>query len=149
MNALFARRRLGREVETLRRLRDPRVAEAWASGNRLVLVTGHRRESWGGGLARVASAVATLAARHPDVQFIWPLHPNPAVRAEVGDALATQPNIIACEPLDYREVATVLNRCVMVITDSGGLQGGHDGSPANDLERLSRMAIATVAKSSG
>ena len=101
---------------------DPAVAEAWASGHRLVLVTGHRRESWGGGLARVASAVAMLAEKHSDVRFIWPLHPNPLVRAEVGEALASQPNIIACEPLDYREIATVLNRCVLVITDSGGLQ---------------------------
>ena len=103
-------------------IRDPKVAELVAGDDRIVLVTAHRRENWGGGLARIAEAVARLSKSHPDVRFVIPLHPNPRVRQEVAPALEPLANVVLTEPLRYTTIARVLARCTFVITDSGGLQ---------------------------
>jgi UDP-N-acetylglucosamine 2-epimerase (non-hydrolysing) len=101
---------------------DPEVADAVASDDRLVVVTAHRRESWGGGLGRIAAGVAAVASTHPDVRFVVPLHPNPRVRAEIAPVLEPLANVVLTEPLDYIPFARLLRRCELAITDSGGIQ---------------------------
>ena len=88
----------------------------------MVVVTAHRRENWDGGLAGIAEGVARVAISHPDVRFVLPMHPNPAVRRQLRPALEPLANVLLVEPLRYTAMAKLLARCDLVITDSGGLQ---------------------------
>ncbi|WP_281418493.1 non-hydrolyzing UDP-N-acetylglucosamine 2-epimerase [Azospirillum soli] len=92
------------------------------AGRRLLLVTAHRRENFAGPMAGICSAVARIVADFPDVEVIWPLHPNPNVSGLVRDALGRTPRVHLCAPLDYRAFCATLKRCTLVLTDSGGLQ---------------------------
>lgn len=92
------------------------------ASRRLVLVTAHRRESWGAPLRRVGRAVARLARAHPEVGFVLPAHRNPLVREALLPPVAGLANVIVTEPLDYGVFCTVMNRCELVLTDSGGVQ---------------------------
>lgn len=98
---------------------DPRLA---IDGIRLVLVTAHRRESWGAPLDRILGAVGRIADDHADVRVVLPAHPNPAVRAQVDRVLGRHPRVWITDPLDYPDLVWVLRRCALVLTDSGGLQ---------------------------
>jgi UDP-N-acetylglucosamine 2-epimerase (non-hydrolysing) len=98
------------------------AALADAAGRRSVLVTAHRRESWGEPMARVASAVARLATAFPDVVFVLPAHLNPAVREVLLPPLAGLPNVLVTEPLGYSDFAWAMHGCSVVLTDSGGVQ---------------------------
>lgn len=89
---------------------------------RVVLVTTHRRESWGAPMRAVASALVRVARQHPDVLFVCPLHPNPTVRAAVVPIVAGEGNILVVEPLAYGPFCGLLGRCHLVVTDSGGIQ---------------------------
>jgi UDP-N-acetylglucosamine 2-epimerase (non-hydrolysing) len=89
---------------------------------RLVLVTAHRRDSFGTPLRRVCRAVAAVAERHPDVQVLWPVHPNPAVGPLVREELGGLARVRLCEPLGYGPFVTALARSYLVLTDSGGVQ---------------------------
>lgn len=91
-------------------------------GGRLVLVTVHRRESWGAPLTEVLGAVRTMVKRHPDVRVVLPAHPNPDVRAQVRAILDGVDRVTVTEPLDYPDLVRVLRRAALVITDSGGIQ---------------------------
>jgi UDP-N-acetylglucosamine 2-epimerase (non-hydrolysing) len=102
--------------------RDPSVASVYDGHRRIVVVTAHRRENWDGGLEGVAAGVARLAASHPDVSFVVPLHPNPLVRQRLGEPLRKLENVLLTEPMGYAGFARLLGRCHMVITDSGGIQ---------------------------
>ena len=93
-----------------------------ATDGRLVLVTAHRRESWGAPLDHVLAAVRAIADQHPDVRVLIPVHPNPAVRDQVCAALAGHPSIVLTEPLDYPDLVRALRRSALVLTDSGGIQ---------------------------
>jgi UDP-N-acetylglucosamine 2-epimerase (non-hydrolysing) len=88
----------------------------------LVLVTAHRRESWGGGLAAIAEGIAALVAARPDVRVVLPLHPNPVVRDAVLPWLEGRDRVLLTEPLDYADLVRVLDRADLVVTDSGGIQ---------------------------
>ena len=88
---------------------------------RLILVTGHRRENHDGGIARVCEALARIAARG-DVQILYPVHLNPKVKDAVGKVLAGVENVFLAEPQSYLPFVWLLNRCSLVVTDSGGLQ---------------------------
>ncbi|GLW52056.1 non-hydrolyzing UDP-N-acetylglucosamine 2-epimerase [Kitasatospora phosalacinea] len=92
-------------------------------GRRIVVVTAHRRENLAtGALGHVAAALAQVAAERPDTAFVLPLHPNPAVRAQLRPALDPLPNVLLTEPLPYPVFAALLGRAVLVVTDSGGVQ---------------------------
>ncbi|KAA2255489.1 UDP-N-acetylglucosamine 2-epimerase (non-hydrolyzing) [Solihabitans fulvus] len=93
-----------------------------ATEGRLVLVTVHRRESWGEPLDRVLAAVRSMVDRHPDIRVLLPAHPNPSVRDQVSAALAGHPRIVVTEPLGYPDLVRVLRRAALVLTDSGGIQ---------------------------
>jgi len=88
---------------------------------RLVLLTAHRRESFGEPLRRVFSAVARLADRFPDLRFVFPVHPNPRVR-DAASVLAGRRNVDLVEPASYEQLVAWLRACRLVLTDSGGIQ---------------------------
>ncbi|HEY0496681.1 MAG TPA: UDP-N-acetylglucosamine 2-epimerase (non-hydrolyzing) [Kutzneria sp.] len=97
-------------------------ARVSADGGRIVLVTVHRRESWGEPLDRVLAAVRSMVDRHPDIHVLLPEHPNPAVQAQVSGALRGHDRVWLSEPLDYPDLIRALRRSALVVTDSGGLQ---------------------------
>lgn len=92
------------------------------TNKKLVLVTGHRRESFGGGFERICQALVSTAAKHPDVQIVYPVHLNPNVREPVNRLLNGQPNIKLIEPQDYLPFVYLMNRAHIILTDSGGIQ---------------------------
>ena len=89
---------------------------------RVVTVTAHRRENWGGGLARIATAVGNLADLYPDVRFVLPLHPNPVVAESLRSRLEWHRNVSLVEPMSYAAFARLLARSHFAISDSGGVQ---------------------------
>jgi len=89
---------------------------------RMILVTAHRRESFGQPLRQICHAVASLTQRFPNIQFLWPLHPNPSVKPVVECLLGRNPSVLLCDPLEYGPFVTALSRSHLVLTDSGGLQ---------------------------
>jgi UDP-N-acetylglucosamine 2-epimerase (non-hydrolysing) len=95
--------------------------EARFVGKRIIGVTSHRRENFGGGLENIAEAIRRIAAR-PDVALVFPVHPNPNVRRVMDAALAGLPNVAMIEPLDYPHFARLLGLCEIMLTDSGGVQ---------------------------
>lgn len=89
---------------------------------RLILVTGHRRESFGGGFERICQALAETAQAFPDVDIVYPVHFNPNVREPVNRLLGGISNIHLIPPLDYLPFVYLMNRAHLVLTDSGGIQ---------------------------
>jgi UDP-N-acetylglucosamine 2-epimerase len=89
-------------------------------GRHLILMTGHRRESFDGGIARVCRAMARIAERS-DVAVVFPVHRNPNVRSAI-EVLHGHPNVLLTNPVDYPELVFLLRRCRLVVTDSGGIQ---------------------------
>jgi UDP-N-acetylglucosamine 2-epimerase (non-hydrolysing) len=92
------------------------------AGRRLVLVTGHRRESFGEGWRNICLALRDLAVRHGDALIVYPVHLNPAVQQPVHEILAGLPNVVLTEPLDYLPFIDLMRRAYLILTDSGGLQ---------------------------
>ena len=101
---------------------DPRVAALMAAGRPILLVTSHRRESWGEKMTEAMGAVRSIAERHPEVEVLLPMHRNAVVRDVIEPALAGLPNVVLTEPLSYHEFAHVLGAATVVLTDSGGVQ---------------------------
>ena len=90
-------------------------------GKRIVLVTTHRRENFGDGMASIARAIARIAARD-DVAVLFPMHPNPNVVSVMDAILGDNPNVARIEPLDYPHFIRALGLCYLALTDSGGVQ---------------------------
>lgn len=90
-------------------------------GKRLVLVTAHRRESFGEGFQRICQALAKIAERD-DVHVVYPVHPNPNVQMAVRERLSSNPNITLTEPMDYVPFVDLMRRAYLILTDSGGIQ---------------------------
>jgi len=89
---------------------------------RMVLVTGHRRESLGAGLEAVCLAIRDLAERRPEVEFVYPVHLNPSVGETVNRVLSDLPNVHLLRPVAYPEFVWLMTRCHLILTDSGGIQ---------------------------
>ncbi|MET3376953.1 UDP-N-acetylglucosamine 2-epimerase (non-hydrolyzing) [Variovorax boronicumulans] len=89
---------------------------------RVVLVTGHRRENFGGGFERICQALARIAQNHRDVEVVYPVHLNPQVQEPVNRLLAKIGNVHLIEPLDYLPFVYLMDRAVLILTDSGGIQ---------------------------
>jgi UDP-N-acetylglucosamine 2-epimerase (non-hydrolysing) len=96
------------------------VLPAHFAGRRMILMTGHRRESFDGGIARVCRAMARIADR-ADTAVVFPVHRNPSVRQAI-EPLRRHPNVLLIEPVGYPELVFLLKRCHFVVTDSGGIQ---------------------------
>ncbi len=91
------------------------------SRKKLIVVTAHRRESFGEGFVRICEAIATLAKRN-DVQVVWPVHLNPHVQNTVHRIVASSSNVLLIEPVDYLPFVDLMRRSYLLITDSGGVQ---------------------------
>ncbi|MDN3396815.1 MULTISPECIES: UDP-N-acetylglucosamine 2-epimerase (non-hydrolyzing) [unclassified Pseudoalteromonas] len=89
---------------------------------KLILVTGHRRESFGGGFERICEALAQTAKNHPDCQILYPVHLNPNVQEPVNRILKSINNIHLVEPQQYLPFVYLMNRANIILTDSGGIQ---------------------------
>lgn len=89
---------------------------------KLILVTGHRRESFGGGFERICKALTKIATKHPNCEILYPVHMNPRVRATVNEYLLGVDNIHLTEPLEYLPFVYIMDRSYIIITDSGGIQ---------------------------
>lgn len=87
-----------------------------------ILITCHRRENLGQSLHQICSAINQLAFRYPDINFIFPVHLNPAIREVVFDKIHSNSNVFLTEPVGYREFVYLLSNCILVMTDSGGIQ---------------------------
>jgi UDP-N-acetylglucosamine 2-epimerase (non-hydrolysing) len=116
---LFAVRRIEEEPK-LRRQFAAELAGI-PSNKRLILVTGHRRESFGEGFRSICRALARLAQR-PDLVICYPVHLNPSVQQPVHELLGARPSIHLCAPLDYLSFVYLMHRSYLVLTDSGGIQ---------------------------
>jgi UDP-N-acetylglucosamine 2-epimerase (non-hydrolysing) len=88
----------------------------------LVLVTGHRRENFGAGFARVCRGLRTLVATHPGVELVYPVHLNPQVQEPVSRLLGGQERVHLLAPLDYLPFVALMDRASLIVTDSGGVQ---------------------------
>ena len=89
---------------------------------KIVLITGHRRESFGKGFENICKAIQSLAIKFKDVQFVYPMHLNPNVREPVERKLNGLPNIFLIEPLEYLPFVYLMDKSYLLITDSGGIQ---------------------------
>ncbi len=97
-----------------------------AGGKKLVLVTGHRRENFGDGFINMCTAIKDLTLKYPDVDFVYPMHLNPNVRKPIrevfGEDLNNLGNMFFIEPLEYLNFVYLMEKCTIVLTDSGGIQ---------------------------
>jgi UDP-N-acetylglucosamine 2-epimerase (non-hydrolysing) len=129
---------------------DPALAGLDDDRRRVVLVTAHRRESWGDGHASVGRAVAELARTEPDVLVVFPIHRNPVVRETIAPSLEGLDNVKLIEPLAYQGLVKLMQRSSLILTDSGGIQeeGPSLGKPVlvtrDTTERPEAVAAGTV-----
>ena len=94
------------------------------NNKKLVLITGHRRENFGGGFINICNAINELAIKNPGVDFVYPMHLNPNVRNPIDSIFGGQRprNIFFIEPQDYLTFVYLMERCYLILTDSGGIQ---------------------------
>jgi len=124
LNTEGLRDRTARELRAIHPRLQEVVDPAGAFTRPVILVTGHRRESFGPGLERICSALAAIAIRFPGHALLYPVHLNPEVQAAVEKTLRRNApeNLVLLPPLDYLDFVLLLEQCVMVLTDSGGVQ---------------------------
>jgi UDP-N-acetylglucosamine 2-epimerase (non-hydrolysing) len=129
---------------------DPLLKAVEGDGRRIVLITTHRRESWGPRMLSAMSAVRDLAQKYTDCMFVLPMHRNPIVRQSVEPALSGLRNVLLTEPLPYGDFARLLGLAYVVLTDSGGVQEEAPslGKPVlvlrDDTERPEAIEAGTV-----
>jgi UDP-N-acetylglucosamine 2-epimerase len=111
-------------VRVLRRRRDftPAIDPALLRDRRLVLVTGHRRESFGEGIRNICLALREIADRYDDVLLVYPVHLNPSVDGPVREMLGRNPRILLPPPMEYLPFVDLMSRAYLILTDSGGIQ---------------------------
>ena len=89
---------------------------------KMVLITGHRRENFGEPVKNICNSLLTLVKQNPDIQVLYPVHPNPNIKNTVYDILGGQERIILAEPQEYAEFSTLMKKSYLILTDSGGVQ---------------------------
>src|SRR6202034_2806559 len=116
------------------------------SSKKLIVVTAHRRESFGDGFERICRALAKIADRD-DVQLVYPVHPNPNVQDPVQRYLAGHPHVCLIQPLSYVPFVDLMRRAYLLITDSGGIQeeGPSLGKPVLGVREKTERPEATLA----
>jgi UDP-N-acetylglucosamine 2-epimerase (non-hydrolysing) len=126
---------------------DPELADLDADPRRVILVTAHRRESWGEGHAAIARAIAEIATTEPDVLVVFPIHRNPIVRDAIVPVVGHLPNVRIVEPLEYSGLVKLMQRAHIILTDSGGIQeeGPSLGKPVLVLRDTTERPEAVVA----
>lgn len=141
-------------IDAVLRVRDLLAGGKFASpvwpwlnpARKLILVTAHRRESFGDGFERICSALARLAQRQ-DVQIVYPVHPNPNVTEPVRRHLGSLANVVLLEPLDYVSFVDLMSRAYILLSDSGGVQeeGPSLGKPILVLREKTERPEAVMA----
>jgi len=121
IDALHSVRRRLRAAGTRANLADPKLLALLDGDKRLILMTAHRRENWGDGIAAICAAALEIAGRG-DNFIVFPVHPNPKVADMVHDMLGDHPDIFLLAPLAYADFVLMLDRAALVLTDSGGVQ---------------------------
>lgn len=101
---------------------DKKIVEAFSSGKKIVLITGHRRENFGEKIKNISEAIKYLAQKYEDIFFIYPVHLNPNIKKPVLSILSGFKNIILTEPLDYHDFVFAMKNSWLILTDSGGIQ---------------------------
>jgi UDP-N-acetylglucosamine 2-epimerase (non-hydrolysing) len=110
-------------IDALFHVRDRQiVADDSDSKGRTILVTAHRRENFGQPLLNICSAIISLLEDFPDVNVLWPVHPNPNVSGTVHQELGSLPRVRLVEPLDYEDIVKAMREAYLILTDSGGIQ---------------------------
>ena len=104
------------------RFRSPELAALPLQEGRWIVMTAHRRENLGEHLACICRGVLRLVEKHPDVHLVYPVHPNPSVRAVVEAVLGGHDRVHLIAPVEVEDMHNLIKRCYMVMTDSGGLQ---------------------------
>jgi UDP-N-acetylglucosamine 2-epimerase (non-hydrolysing) len=99
-----------------------RTKYAMLGDQRMVLVTGHRRENFGGGFEEICRSIAKLARQHPEIAFLYPVHLNPHVQEPVRRLLGSLENVFLTAPAPYPEFVWLMDRSTVILTDSGGVQ---------------------------
>ena len=131
---------------------DGLPSEIMSSNERMVLITGHRRENFGEGFENICTAILNLATRFPDVHFVYPVHLNPNVREPVDRIIGRHcgRNVHLIEPQSYLPFVALMNRAYLILTDSGGVQeeGPSLGKPVlvmrDTTERPEAVTAGTV-----
>jgi UDP-N-acetylglucosamine 2-epimerase (non-hydrolysing) len=115
-------------------------------GSRILLITSHRRESWGTELENICDAIADIVTAFPDVRAVYPVHMNPNVRTTVMSRLGSLDRVHLIEPVDYFGFLSLLRRCYMVLTDSGGVQeeAPSFGKPVLVLRKVTERPEASL-----
>ena len=98
------------------------LKESTENARKLILVTGHRRESFGQGFLNICLALKNIAENHPEVDIVYPVHLNPNVQKPVFKLLANNSNVFLLPPLDYLPFVYLMQKCYLILTDSGGIQ---------------------------
>jgi len=109
-------------AETDRSVKDPALARVLDGERRLILMTAHRRESFGEPLREIFRSVRGLVDTVSDVELVYPVHPNPSVQAPAAELLSGHARIHLTDPLDYLDLVSALRHSALVLTDSGGIQ---------------------------
>ncbi len=140
-------------TESLKSLLSDTISKeftAFGNEQRVVLITGHRRENFGQGFLDMCLAIKTLAQKHPDVNFVYPVHLNPNVQKPVLELLSDIDNIYLIAPLEYESFVYLMSRSYIILTDSGGIQEEAPslGKPVlvmrNTTERPEALEAGTV-----
>jgi len=119
---LLTLRKLGEHGPAALAGKYPALGAALAGDRRLLLVTSHRRENLGDGLAGICGALVELSKAFDDVEIVFPVHPNPQVRASAEKLLSGRPRIHLLPPLEYDHFCCLMSRSHLILTDSGGIQ---------------------------
>lgn len=114
------------------------IAEVLNAGRRIVLVTGHRRESFGDGFRQICEALLALADKFDDIRIVYPVHLNPNVQNVVNGMLNGHPRILLTAPLSYKPFVYLMNKSHIIVSDSGGIQeeGPSLGKPVLVMREL-------------
>ncbi len=114
---------------------------------KLILITGHRRENFGQGFIDLCNAIKTLANNHPDWDLIYPVHLNPNVQKPVNEILSETENVYLIEPQDYAPFVWLMDKCDLILTDSGGIQeeGPSLGKPVLVMREVTERPEAVDA----
>lgn len=109
-------------IEKLKTLNKNPIRSLYDQSKRMVLITGHRRESFGQPFREICEAIKILAKEHPDLEFVYPVHLNPQVQQPVYDILVNLKNVHLFEPVDYPTMVELMSASHLILTDSGGIQ---------------------------